>query len=91
MSASHTVLPENRDSSTRAAIGSKVEVKTSRRIEEGFRRMGEAAIVVSPSADTITLVGDIPGITPDSRLIFDVYDSVNGSEYLGCQELPTAE
>ncbi len=91
MSASHTVLPENRDSSTSAAIGSKVEVKTSRRIEDSFRRMGEATMVVSPSADTITLIGDIPGITPDSRLTFDVYDSVNGSEYLGCQELSSSE
>ena len=91
MSAIHTVLPENRDSSTSAAIDSKVEVNTSRRIEDSFRRMGEATMVVSPYADTITLIGDIPGITPDSRLIFDVYDSVNGYEYVGCQELSSSE
>jgi hypothetical protein len=91
MSAYHTVLPENKESSTTAAIGSKVEAYTSKRIQDSFRKLGEAVIVVSPYADTITLVGDIPGITPDSRLIFDVYDSVNGSEYVGCQELPSSE
>ena len=91
MSAYHTVLPENKESNTTAAIGSKVEAYTSKRIQDSFRKLGEAVIVVSPYADTITLVGDIPGITPDSRLIFDVYDSVNGSEYVGCQELPSSE
>ena len=91
MSASHTVLPENRDSSTSAAIGSKVEAYTSKRIQDGFRRLGEAVIVVSPYADTITLVGDIPDITPDSRLIFSAYDSLNGSEYVECRELPSSE
>ena len=91
MSANHTVLPENRNSDTSAAIGSKVEAYTSRRIEDGFRRMGEAAIVVSPYADTITLVGDIPGITPDSRLIFNAYDSLKGSEYVECREMPSSE
>ncbi len=88
MSATHTVLPENRDSDTTAAIESTVEAYTSRRIQDGFRRMGEAAIVVSPSADTITLVGDIPGITPDSRLIFNAYDSLDGNGQVECQELP---
>ena len=88
MSATHTVLPENIDSNTAASIESKVEAYTSRRVQDGFRRMGEAAIVVSPSADTITLVGDFPGITPDSRLIFNAYDSLDGSEHVACQELP---
>lgn len=91
MSATHTVLPENADSSTTASIESKVEAYTSRRIEDGFRRMETAAIVVSPRADTITLVGDIPGITPDSRLIFNAYDSLNGNEHVECQELPSTD
>jgi len=91
MSATHTVLPENKDSSTIALIESTVEAYTSRRVQDTFRRMGEAAIVVSPSADTITLVGDVPGITPDSRLIFNAYDSLNGSEHVECQESPLSE
>ncbi|MDE0078584.1 MAG: hypothetical protein OXO50_13765 [Caldilineaceae bacterium] len=91
MSATHTVLPENADSSTTASIESKVEAYTSRRIEDGFRRMEAAAIVVSPRADTITLIGDIPGITPDSRLIFNAYDSLSESEHIECQELPPSD
>lgn len=91
MSATHTVSPENADSSTTAPIESKVEAYTSRRIEDGFRRMEEAAIVVSPRADTITLIGDIPGITPDSRLIFNAYDSLSGNEHVECQELPPSD
>ena len=91
MSAYHTVLPENKESSTTAAIGSKVEAYTSKRIQDSFRKLGEAVIVVSPYADTITLVGDIPGITPDSRLIFKAYDSLNGNEYVECRELPSSE
>ena len=87
MSATHTVLPENIDSGAAASIESKVEAHISRRVQDRFRRMGEAAIVVSPSADTITLVGDFPGITPDSRLIFNAYDSLDGSEHVECQEL----
>ena len=88
MSATHTVLPENVDRGSAASIESKVEAYTSRRVQDGFRRMGEAAIVVSPVADTITLVGDFPGITTDSRLIFNVYDSLGGSEHVACQALP---
>ena len=91
MSATHTVLPENAGRSTTASIESKVEAYTSRRIEDGFRRMEAAAIVVSPRADTITLIGDIPGITPDSRLIFNAFDSLNGNELIECQELPSSE
>lgn len=91
MSATHTVLPENIDSGTAASIESKLEAYTSRRVQDSFRRMGEATIVVSPSADTITLIGDFPGITPDSRLIFNVYDSLDGSEHVACQELPPSD
>ena len=91
MSATHSVPPENEDGGTSAAIGSKVEAYTWIRFQDGFRRMEEAAIVVSPSADTITLVGDFPGITPDSRLIFEAYDSLNGNEQVECQELPSPE
>lgn len=91
MSAIHTVHPVNKDSSTYASIESEVEAKTSKRIQDHFRRIGEAAIVVSPWADTITLVGDIPGITPDSRLTFEANDSLNGTEKVECQVLPSSE
>ena len=91
MSATHKVLPENIDSSSSAVIERTVEAYASRRVQDGFRAMGEAAIVVSPSADTITLIGDIPGIRPDSRLIFNAYDSLNGNDHVECQEAPPLE
>ena len=91
MSATHTVLPENKDSSTIAKIESTVKAYSSKRVRDTFRRMGEAAIVVSPRADTITLIGDIPGIASDSRLTFNAYDSLNGSEHVECQELPSSD
>ena len=91
ISATHAVLPETKGSSTTASIGSTVEAYTYRRFQDSFRRLGEAVIVVSPYADTITLVGDIPDITPDSRLIFSAYDSLNGNEYVECRELPSSE
>ena len=37
------------------------------------------SIEVSPEEDTITLIGDVPGITPQSRLVFKAYDHLNGS------------
>ena len=91
ISATHAVLPETKGSGTTASIGSTVEAYTYRRFQDSFRRLGEAVIVVSPYADTITLVGDIPGITPDSRLIFSAYDSLNGNEHVECRELPSSE
>ena len=91
ISATHAVLPETKGSSTTASIGSTVEAYTYRRFQDSFRRLGEAVIVVSPYADTITLVGDIPDITPDSRLIFSAYDSLNGNEHVECRELPSSE
>ena len=91
ISATHAVLPETKGSGTTASIGSTVEAYTYRRFQDSFRRLGEAVIVVSPYADTITLVGDIPDITPDSRLIFSAYDSLNGNEHVECQELPSSE
>ena len=91
ISATHAVLPETKGSSITASIGSTVEAYTYRRFQDSFRRLGEAVIVVSPYADTITLVGDIPDITPDSRLIFSAYDSLNGNEHVECRELPSSE
>ena len=91
ISATHAVLPETKGSGTTASIGSTVEAYTYRRFQDSFRRLGEAVIVVSPYADTITLVGDIPDITPDSRLIFSAFDSLNGNEHVECRELPSSE
>ena len=36
------------------------------------------------SENTITLSGEIPGITPQSRLAFEAYDFLEGSEQVAC-------
>ncbi len=59
------------------------------RISDGFRQLEEAAIVLSPRADTVTFVGDIPGITADSRLVFEAYALPEHSERILCQALPS--
>ena len=43
-----------------------------------------ARIEVSAEEDTITLSGEIPGITAESQLAFGVYDFLGGTEEVGC-------
>ena len=49
-----------------------------------------SSIEVSPEENTITLVGDIPGITSQSRLEFEAYDFLQGSDQVACQVLSIA-
>ena len=53
------------------------------------RRASDISLKVSPSpeGDTITLTGDIPGITSQSRLEFEAYDFRHGYEQVACQAL----
>lgn len=46
--------------------------------------LGWARIEVSAEEDTITLSGEIPGITAESELAFGAYDYLGGSEEVGC-------
>ena len=46
--------------------------------------LGWARIEVSEEEDTVTLSGEIPGITEESQLAFGVYDYLGGSEEIGC-------
>ena len=50
----------------------------------GVDFLGWARIEVSAEEDTVTLVGEIPGITAESQLAFGVYDYLGGSEEVGC-------
>ena len=56
------------------------------RIPDGYRQLEEGVIVLSPRADTVTLIGDIPGITSDSRLVFDAFVARKDSDRILCQE-----
>ena len=51
------------------------------------RRAGNISLKVSPEGDSITLTGDVPGITSQSRLEFEAYDFLHGSEQVACQVL----
>ena len=53
--------------------------------EGGGVYLSSVSLEVSPEEDTITLIGDIPGITSQSRLVFETYDFLNGSEQVACQ------
>ena len=56
----------------------------------GFAYLSTGSLEVSSEENTITLIGDIPGITSESRLVFDAYDYLNGSEKVACQVLSIA-
>ncbi|MYJ78918.1 MAG: hypothetical protein F4047_12420, partial [Caldilineaceae bacterium SB0670_bin_27] len=45
---------------------------------------GWARIELSAEEDTVTLSGEIPGITAESQLAFGVYDYLGGSDEVGC-------
>ena len=53
----------------------------------GRAYLSSARMEVSSEEDTITLTGDIPSITPQSRLVFEAYDYLGGSEKVVCQVL----
>ena len=56
----------------------------------GGAYLSSISLEVSPEENTITLIGDIPGITSQSRLVFEAYDFLNGSEQVACQVLSIA-
>ena len=86
LSASHAVQSDSEGSNVAASIGSKVQARTLEAFgSESYVYRGQASVVVSADANTITLVGDIPGITPDSRLEFEAFDFYNGSERVACE------
>ena len=53
--------------------------------EGGGVYLSSVSMEVSPEENTITLIGDIPGITLQSRLEFETFDFLNGSEQVACQ------
>ena len=53
----------------------------------GGAYLSSISLEVSPEENTITLIGDVPGITSQSRLVFEAYDFLNGSQQVACQVL----
>ena len=86
LSASYAVNSDTVGNNAAASIGSKLQVTVLKAFgSDGYVVHDAASIVVSADANTITLVGDIPGITPDSRLEFEAFDFHDDFEQIACQ------
>lgn len=87
LSASHFVLPKSSGETAHLPVRQGVEGDFWKLDADGTgTRLGGINIDVSSEENTITLVGHIPGITSDSRLIFEAYDVLNGSELIACRD-----
>ena len=73
--------------------GGPVEMSIEEAVQAGawqLRKSGggvylsDVSVVVSTEENTITLSGEIPGVTPQSRLVFEAYDVYGGSEWVAC-------
>ena len=89
MSASRFSHPSFSDAGAHLPIEEAVQVDTWKMDPYGLgaARLSRASIEVSSEENTITLVGYIPGITPESRLAFEAYDFLHGYEQVTCQIL----
>ncbi|MCY3707448.1 MAG: hypothetical protein OXG26_01045 [Caldilineaceae bacterium] len=87
LSAVHRVSASSAGSAATAPIaaGSNLQVTTRKLTPgEGFGFFEDARIEVSAEDNTITLSGEIPGITTVSPLAFEAYDYAGGTEMVGC-------
>ncbi|MCY4092008.1 MAG: hypothetical protein OXF62_14415 [Caldilineaceae bacterium] len=86
--AGRFVPPSEKGSNAKASIESEVEANVLKARSDGFMFMIDATLEVSPEEDTITLSGNIPGITAESQLTFSAYDYFGGSDEVGCPATP---
>lgn len=91
LSATYIGIQQSSDSGTAGTADNRLQAYVLERVPDGYTWFGDAAIVASSQADTVTLVGDIPGITADSRLVFEAYALPEHSERILCQALPSEE
>ena len=91
LAASHFVLSSSSGKGVHLPLSQAVQAN-SWKLEEsgGGAYLSTISVEVSSEENTITLIGDIPGITSESRLVFDAYDYLNGSEKVACQVLSIA-
>ena len=89
LSASYFVFSPSSDEGGHLSIEEAVQVDTWTMDPDGLGAafLSSAGIEVSSEENTITLVGEIPGITSASRLEFEAYDFLHGSEQVACQVL----
>ena len=87
LSASHFVLPSDSGRNTVASMTAfgKVQTNVWKRSQMSAAAIADASLEVSTQEKTITLSGEIPGITAESRLAFQTYDYFGGSDEVACQ------
>ncbi|MXY95531.1 MAG: hypothetical protein F4047_12450 [Caldilineaceae bacterium SB0670_bin_27] len=91
LSAMHRVSASSAGSAATAPIEARKNLQvTTRKLTpgEGFGFFEDARLEVSAEDNTITLSGEIPGITTVSPLVFKAYDYSGGTEMVGCLSLP---
>ena len=91
LSAAYPLRRQDIEGSEPEPDGGPLHAFVWERIPDGYRQLEEGVIVLSPRADTVTLIGDIPGITADSRLVFDAFVAPKDSERILCQDAPSVE
>ncbi|MDE0463840.1 MAG: hypothetical protein OXH93_15595 [Caldilineaceae bacterium] len=85
MSAGRFAHPSSSDAGVHLPVEEAVQANSWQMDGTGSAYLSEIDLEVSSEENTITLVGDIPGITSQSRLVFEAYDFLNGSEQVTCQ------
>ena len=87
LSASHFARLSDSGSDSVASMTAFGKVKTNvwKLSPMSGAAISEASLEVSTQENTLTLSGEIPGITADSRLAFQTYDYLVGSEEVACQ------
>ncbi|MDE0310748.1 MAG: hypothetical protein OXI52_00680, partial [Caldilineaceae bacterium] len=89
LSAMRFVPPSSSGETVQLSISQGVQANTWQTNADGASAvlLRDISIEVSAEENTITLVGEIPGITSASRLEFEAYDFLHGSEQVACQVL----
>ena len=87
LSASHFVLSPESGRNTVASMTAfgKVQTNVWKLSPMSAAVISDASLEVSVQENTLTLSGEIPGITADSRLAFQTYDYLVGSDDVACQ------
>jgi hypothetical protein len=87
LSARHFVFYENNPVSLPLADGVQVNVWRYMPVERHWITISRGTLEVDAQADTLALAGTIPGILPNSRIIFQTYDYNPGGS--GMEDLPS--
>ena len=84
LSAYHTVSEADSGGNQPVEIEGELKASTWQLGVDGPTPVLNAKVELSPEADTITLIGGIPSLTPEARLAFKSTDALGGSDQVGC-------